>query len=149
MNAGSASVAISESRYHLVPSLWYDPGRYIWSARLPFALDDGDFIMPLCTRFLLLILGLGIVGLLAGPVAADNDAEKIDQLIEQLGSGTFKDRESATKALDAIGAPALEKLRKAAESEDLEIKRRAADLVKRIEKRAESSRVLQAKRVHL
>jgi hypothetical protein len=105
--------------------------------------------MPLRTRFLLLILGLGVVGLLSAPVAADNDADKIDQLIEQLGSGTFKDRESATKALDAIGAPALEKLRKASESEDLEIKRRAADLVKRIEKRAEVSRVLQAKRVHL
>src|SRR5262249_13471582 len=109
----------------------------------------GDPCMPIRTRFLLLILGLGVVGLLSAPVAADNDADKIDQLIEQLGSGTFKDRESATKALDAIGAPALEKLRKAAESEDLEIKRRAADLVKRIEKRAEVSRVLQAKRVHL
>jgi hypothetical protein len=105
--------------------------------------------MPLRIRFLLLILGLGVIGMLTAPVAADNDADKIDQLIEQLGSGAFKDRESATKALDAIGAPALEKLRKAAESEDLEIKRRAADLVKRIEKRAEVSRVLQAKRVHL
>jgi hypothetical protein len=89
------------------------------------------------------------MGLLSAPVAAENDADKIDQLIEQLGSGTFKDREAATKALDAIGKPALEKLRKAAEGEDLEIKRRASELVKRIEKRAESSRVLQAKRVHL
>src|SRR6516162_10619468 len=99
--------------------------------------------MPIRTRILLMILGLGLVGMLTAPVAADNDADKIDQLIEQLGSGTFKDREAATKALDAIGAPALEKLRKAAEGEELEIKRRATELVKRIEKRAESGRVLQ------
>jgi outer membrane biosynthesis protein TonB len=112
-------------------------------------LDDGDFIMFLRARFLLLIVSLGVVGLLATPLTAKNDADKIDQLIEQLGSGTFKDREAATKALDAIGAPALEKLRKAAEGEELEIKRRATELIKRIEKRAESGRVLQAKRVHL
>ncbi|HMF14675.1 MAG TPA: hypothetical protein VKE94_20305, partial [Gemmataceae bacterium] len=99
---------------------------------------------------LALLLGLGLLALFVGPVAADkNDAEQIDRLIEQLGSGHFQEREAATKALDAIGAPALEKLRAAAQGDDAEIKRRATDLVKRIEKRAQVSRVLTAKRVHL
>lgn len=106
--------------------------------------------MPHCSRILALVFGLGLVWLLSGSAAADkDDAERIDKLIEQLGSGSFKEREAATKALGALGAPALEKLRKAADSDDAEVKRRAADLVTRIEKRAEVGRVLTAKRVRL
>jgi hypothetical protein len=102
------------------------------------------------SRILALLLGLGCVWLLTGPVAADkDDAARIDKLVEQLGSGSYQEREAATKALDAIGIPALDKLRQAMQGDDAEIKRRATDLVKRIEKRAEVSRVLTAKRVHL
>jgi outer membrane biosynthesis protein TonB len=101
-------------------------------------------------RFLALLVGLVGLGLVVGPVAADkDDPAQIDKLIEQLGSGHFQEREAATKALDAIGAPALEKLRAAAQGDDAEIKRRATDLVKRIEKRAQLSRILTPKRVHL
>jgi hypothetical protein len=106
--------------------------------------------MLLRSRILALLLGLGFVWLMTGPVAADkDDAAQIDKLIEQLGSGSYQEREAATKALDLIGIPALEKLRQATQSDDAEIKRRATDLVKRIEKRAEVSRVLTPKRVHL
>jgi hypothetical protein len=113
-------------------------------------LHDGEFIMHLQCRILSVLFGLGFLGLLAGPAAADkDDAGRIDQLIEQLGSGSFEEREAATKALDAIGPPGLEKLRKATQSDDVEIKRRATELVKRIEKRAEASRVLTPKRVNL
>jgi hypothetical protein len=113
-------------------------------------LDEGEFIMYLRFRILALLVGIGLLGLLTVPAAADKvDAERIDKLIEQLGSGSFQEREAATKALDAIGPPALDKLRKATQSEDIEVKRRATELVKRIEKRAEASRLLTPKRVHL
>jgi hypothetical protein len=105
------------------------------------------------SRYLLLALlgGLGL-GLLASlPSSADEtvSADKINRLIEQMGSGSFADREKATKELDAIGVPALEALRKAAKSDDVEVKRRAGELLKKIEKQAESAKLLAAKRVHL
>jgi hypothetical protein len=106
--------------------------------------------MRTTSRFLAVFLGLGLLWLMAAPAAADkDDAARIDKLIEQLGSGSFQEREAATKALDALGAPALEKLKKASQSDDVEVSRRATELVKRIEKRTEVSRVLTPKRVHL
>ena len=66
-----------------------------------------------------------------------------------MGSGTFAEREKATKQLDAIGVPALEALRKAAKSDDAEVKQRAEELVKKFEKQAESAKMLAAKRIHL
>lgn len=102
------------------------------------------------SRILALFAALVSLWLLTSFAAADkDDAERIDKLIEQLGSSNFQEREAATKALDAIGTPALEKLRKAAQGDDVEVSRRAGDLVKRIEKRGETSRVLTPKRVHL
>src|SRR5262249_24765253 len=102
------------------------------------------------SRILSLLAVLASLWLLAGPAAAEKDAGKqIDKLIEQPGSSSFQERETGTKALDAIGTPALEKLRKAAQGDDAEVSRRAADFVKRIEKRGETSRVLAPKRVHL
>jgi len=104
-------------------------------------------------RYLLLAslfaLGLALLGSLSSPAGEAVSTEKIDQLIEQMGSGTFAEREKATKELDAIGVPALEALRKAAKSDDAEVKRRAEELVKKIEKQAESAKVLAAKRIHL
>jgi hypothetical protein len=97
----------------------------------------------------LLGLGLATLASLAAPAGEAADARKIDQLIEQLGSGKFDEREKATAELDAIGAPALDKLRKAVQAEDAEVRRRAEELVVRIEKRAESSRVLAPRKVHL
>jgi hypothetical protein len=61
------------------------------------------------------------------------DAKAVAALIAQLGSDDFAEREAATKALEAIGKPALAALRKAAkDSENAEIQRRAQRLVKRI-----------------
>jgi hypothetical protein len=100
---------------------------------------------------LALVLGLGIASLatLPGTAAEKADPERIAKLIEQLGSGTFDDREKATEQLDAIGAPALEALKKATQSKEEEVKRRAEELVKKIEKRAEADKILQPKRVTL
>ncbi len=99
-----------------------------------------------------LVLGLSFGILAALPIGAaepEADAAKIAKLIEQLGSGNFDQREKATKELGAIGTPALEALRKAAKSEDAEIKLRSTDLVKIIEKRAETENTLKPTRVHL
>ncbi len=103
-------------------------------------------------RRLLLALSLGVgLGLAAlqVPGAEPPDNAKIARLIQQLGSNNFDEREKASKELDAIGAPALEALRKAAKSDDAETKRRAEELAQKIEKRAETTRVLEPTRVKL
>lgn len=58
------------------------------------------------------------------------DAAEIARLIHQLGSDDFTEREAASNALDALGETALPALRKAQDNSDLEIRRRAAHLVK-------------------
>jgi hypothetical protein len=100
---------------------------------------------------LALVVGLGVasLGTLPSSAAEKADAERIAKLIEQLGSGTFDDREKATEQLDAIGGPALDALKKATQSKEEEVKRRAEELVKKIEKRVEAEKILQPKRVTL
>ncbi len=61
---------------------------------------------------------------------------QVERLVRQLGSESFAQREAAGKALDAIGEPALDALRKAAsDSPDAEVRRSAKRLVKAIEAR--------------
>jgi hypothetical protein len=96
------------------------------------------------------LLGVGLLGLTTMPAPAEApDAAKIAKLVEQLGSDSFADRQKANDALDAIGEPALEALRKATSSTDAEVRKRAKELVDKIEKRSYNSRALAAKMVHL
>jgi hypothetical protein len=99
------------------------------------------------------MLGVGLVGLTVGRAPAVQaegaDAAKIARLIEQLGSDTFAERQKATEALDAIGEPALEALRKAAKSTDAEVRKRAQGLLDKLEKRIENARALAPKMIHL
>jgi hypothetical protein len=100
-----------------------------------------DWIMLTVT-----VLGLGALALVPG-AAAEKVEQKIDsgkiaELVKKLGSDSFEEREGATKELDAIGAPALEALKKATKSDDAEIQKRADELVKIIEKRVETARLL-------
>jgi uncharacterized protein (TIGR03067 family) len=61
----------------------------------------------------------------------------IARLIEQLGNEDFETRETANKALDAIGAPAVSALRKAAaSSRDAEIRCRAEAILRVVAARA-------------
>ncbi len=98
-----------------------------------------------------MLLVVGLIGLAVWPVPAAEPADtaKIAKLVEQLGSDTFSDRQKASEALDAIGEPALNALRKAAQSTDAEVRKRAQELVERIEKRTENTRALAPTLVHL
>ena len=98
-----------------------------------------------------ILLGMGLVaGLIAAPAPTEvPDAGKIARLIEQLGSDSFTERQKASEALDAIGEPALEGLRKATASQDAEVRKRSLDLVSKIESRVIGARVLKPVMVHL
>jgi WD40 repeat protein len=65
--------------------------------------------------------------------AAPADAAEIERLIKQLGSDRFREREAASRRLNAIGEPAWDALGEAvATSHDAEIHRRAQQLVRAI-----------------
>jgi hypothetical protein len=76
------------------------------------------------------------LALLIAPITIDHDDREIERLIQQLGSKKFGERQAATAALDRIGEPALEALRKATASDaDLEVRCRARDLCRSIQRR--------------
>ena len=68
--------------------------------------------------------------------------DQVEQLVAQLGSPAYRERVAANRALDALGDAALDTLRRAAQSADAETRRRAAELVERIERRATTARLL-------
>jgi HEAT repeat protein len=57
---------------------------------------------------------------------------EIKPLIDQLGSERFKDREQAAHELAKLGNSALPALKEAAKSRDLEVRRRAQQLVEQL-----------------
>jgi hypothetical protein len=102
-----------------------------------------------CTMLLVLGIALGSSTAFSADSAKDGDRERIARCVTQLGSEEYSQREAATRELDAVGPAALEALRKAQDSEDLEVRRRARALVSRIERRMEIARLLAPRRVHL
>jgi hypothetical protein len=93
-----------------------------------------------------------LVALSAAPLrGADGESEaaRVAALVGQLGSTNFGERERAMRALDRQGAHALAALRAALRGPDAEVRRRAAELVARIEQRLENERVLRPRRVRL
>jgi hypothetical protein len=67
---------------------------------------------------------------------ADPGAAEVERLVRQLGSDSFRDREAAAQGLERIGEPAVPALRGAArESPDLEVRRRARELVEILDNR--------------
>ncbi len=101
------------------------------------------------TPVLLLGLALGFMPAKAAPLPDATDSSRIARLIEQLGSADFETREKATRDLDALGAAALEALKKAATSDDPEVRRRAEDLVGKVERKAQSEKALAPQKVRL
>lgn len=74
---------------------------------------------------------------------------RAEELVRQLGSSQFPQREKAHKELEAMGLPALEALRKAIMSADLETSRRASDLVRKLEEKEATANLLAPRMVHL
>jgi hypothetical protein len=71
-----------------------------------------------------------VVGIRATSSRLDKPtADKIARLIRQLSSDNFEERAAASKALEAIGRPALPALRQAEASDDAEVRRRAKGLI--------------------
>jgi outer membrane protein assembly factor BamB len=68
--------------------------------------------------------------------AAQAQAERVRQLVGQLSSDSYRQREQAQKDLVEMGAPAIAALEKAAESNDPEVRRRAAEALTEIRKSA-------------
>jgi hypothetical protein len=77
------------------------------------------------------------------------DKERLAQLVTQLGSKQYAQREQASRELDALGSDALAVLRKALKSSDLEVRRRAQALVQKIEKRLETAKLLTPRTLRL
>jgi hypothetical protein len=100
---------------------------------------------------------LAVVGLGWGPSCAEEakpapvkpDAAAVAKLVAQLGSDRYEDREAASQALDALGPLALDALHKALAGSNPETRKRAADLMKRIDKRLETIELTQPKMVRL
>jgi hypothetical protein len=100
--------------------------------------------------WLALLVGFAVaLSALPGRAADKADEATINKWIGKLSSGRFAEREKAQKELDKIGLPALEALRKAAEKGDPETRRRAADLIAKLEKHALAAKVLAPKKLHL
>jgi hypothetical protein len=94
-------------------------------------------------------VGLGLLAPVSLLLAATPNTAEIDNFVKQLGHEKFAQREAAKHALEDIGAPALDFLRRACTSDDPEIQRRARELVRSIEKRVERDLVLQPTRLQL
>jgi len=76
-----------------------------------------------------------LLGAASGGQRTESKSAEVNRLIKQLGSTDFSEREQASKALEAIGQPALSALREAGRGRDLEIVLRAKRLVEVLENR--------------
>ncbi len=95
-------------------------------------------------RFGLIFLAGGLLLPVLGLRAAEPSPEstRIKLLVAQLGSDRFADRQNAAVLLEKSGETALPFLREALKSDDLEVRRRADDLIPRIEARLLTNRAL-------
>jgi hypothetical protein len=87
-----------------------------------------------------LLVGAALTLLLVGPALGQGDKKKtpptdkeIAELISKLGDAQFQERQKAYKTLVEIGKPALPRLQKAAQSEEVEVQMRARKAIKEIE----------------
>jgi hypothetical protein len=72
------------------------------------------------------VMLLAASGGLFGDRPDESTADRVARLVKQLGDEDFAKREAASKELNALGAPALAALRKAAADGDPEVRRRSA-----------------------
>ncbi len=91
------------------------------------------------------VLGLGLGVAVAAPPAEPGPSE----LVARLGSEDFRERESAGAALERCGADALPALREGARASDPEVRQRAALILAKVQRSADSAGRLVAKKVAL
>ena len=77
-------------------------------------------------------IGLAFIGLSRVDAGKEAKADRVADLSRQLGHEEFAKREAASRELDAIGAPALDALRKAASHDDPEVRRRAEQILQAV-----------------
>lgn len=92
-----------------------------------------------------LSFALALAAFLGGPLPAGEaapaaGAEKIQELVKQLGSDDYKVREAAQKELAVIGVPAKAELEKALRGGDMEVQTRAAQLLEEIAQQEAAAR---------
>src|SRR5947209_6850965 len=90
-------------------------------------------------RFLL-AASLVLAAALLSVRGADPSPDEVAALVRQLGSDSFEEREAAGRLLSAAGKAGLPALRRARDGDDAEVRRRAAELVRDIEKRVYGER---------
>jgi hypothetical protein len=78
--------------------------------------------------------GPGLLAFLRRRTLAEEDRRRLERLIQQLASGSFKAREHASRELALIGPPALPLLRRALRDPDREVVRRAERCIAEIER---------------
>lgn len=103
------------------------------------------------TRFLATIGAVGLATLATAgepPTTPPTEAE-LSRIVTRLGSERFADREAATRELAAIGPAAMPALRVAARGPHPEVRRRAAGLITRLQRMADSRDLLTPKAVRL
>jgi hypothetical protein len=76
----------------------------------------------------------GLAAFLRERLGDGNDVQRLDQLIRQLGSDGFEEREQAVRRLVGVGAAALPKLRQALKDTDPEVRARAQDCIAQVER---------------
>src|SRR5262249_35092453 len=97
----------------------------------PSSMARHQILNSLVVAIILVAPGAG----LADQPTDEADAARVGQLIRQLGSDQFRERQQASKELEAIGEPAWAALIAVACSDDPEIRHRAQRIVQAIEKR--------------
>lgn len=82
-----------------------------------------NYSMSILRGSIWLVVDLSLI-----PAVKAAPSAETDQLIRQLGSDNYKDRETATNALEQLGESALPALREAGLHKDAENRRRATHL---------------------
>ena len=90
-----------------------------------------------------------LVAAFVQPRGSAPTAERIAALVTQLGDERPATREAASRSLEAAGPIALDALRKAAVGADPEARQRAVLLVRGIEKREETARLVEPQKMRL
>lgn len=103
---------------------------------------------PILLAFATTVTTVSRATLLAGS-PSPMEQRHVLELITQLGSARYKEREAATQALEAIGGPALEALERATLSDDPEVGRRAKTLAQTVRRQIDTARFLQPLRLRL